>query len=413
MTSGKRTARGAQKGGLLLRWRGLLQAACALAALLPFAAQARVYTEWRPRLSLGAGYDDNVKFDGSGGDGIGEAIPGLKLGVFGEHALHLDLDCEASFARLANPGRFSDAGYGFSNSALCRAEFRDHPAEFIKTHWSMRTTYARDAFAISSLGLLLRAGQTQVFESRLSGAVSQEISTRGRLEYGVFADALNFGTNDPGNGYQVAPQVGYGYRTSERNTFDATVREQLFLGAGATAVPGLHGAAPSGLLAEGTSTLLGFTRRLTPTMTATLRGGPEVVTGPVQAATLFPALRFELSNDLPTSGVHVVLAHDLVLGPSQAGALVGDIAELGMFGNLSERFVAHGRADLYRNSGVDQQGRLGIVGYSGEAGVDFRFGREWSIGVAGVRDARLTQRDGGNVDRDVFQLRLSWEKARQ
>ena len=53
-----------------------------------------------------------------------------------------------------------------------------------------------------------------------------------------------------------------------------------------------------------------------------------------------------------------------------------------------------------------------MIGYSVELGVDWRFTREWSLGLAGLRDARVTDRRVFNVDRDVFQVRISWEKAR-
>lgn len=412
--SGEVRCRFQREGGVLrLRWSKVVRTLCLAAALLPAAAQAKIYAVWQPRLSLAAGYDDNVKFDGSGGDGLGEAVPGLKLGLFGEHQMRLDLDCEASVARLVNPDRFYPNGSAFSNSALCRADFKDHLSERLKTHWFGRTTYARDAFAISSLGLLLRPGQTQVFQSRLSGLFTEELSPRGSLEAGVFADMLNFGSNDPGNGYQLAPQLGYSYRLTPRNSIDIAAREQLFFAGGATAVPGVHGASDSGLVAEGTSALLGFTRRLSPVTTATLRGGPLWLSQRTGGNTLFPAARFELSSDTPTSGLHFVLAHDLVLGPSRAGALVGDVGEIGAFTEPWRHVGLHGRAGMYRNTGADQQLQVGTIGYSAEAGVDFHLSREWTLGVAGLRDARLTDRYGFNVDRDVVQVRISWERARE
>ena len=52
------------------------------------------------------------------------------------------------------------------------------------------------------------------------------------------------------------------------------------------------------------------------------------------------------------------------------------------------------------------------MGYSTEGALDYRFAKEWTIGAAAVRDARITDLDGPNVDRDVVQLRLTWERAR-
>lgn len=402
-----------QEGGALrMRWGRVARGFALLLFLLPIAAQAKIYTVARPRVSLGGAYDDNVRFDGSGGDELAEAVPGLKLDFFGEHHLRVGFDCQASIARLAHPERFGNPNGGFANSGLCLIDLRDQLSERVRTVWSARATYARDAFAVSSLGLLLRRGQTQVFQTRVSGLVTQSVSTRGALQYGIYANLLNFGSNDPGNGYQIAPQLGYTHRTSERNTVEIAVREQLFFSGGATAVPGLHGAADSGLLAESTSALVGFTRRLTPLFNATLRAGPLLVTRTNAPTVLFPAARLEIFADTRNNGFHFVAAHDLALGPSQAGALVGDVAEIGFLRELATHLSSHMRAGLYRNSGVGSSA-LGYVGYSAEAGLDYRFAREWSIGVAGLRDARINAgNDGLNVDRDVFQMRLTWEKAR-
>jgi len=59
-------------------------AATRLAPLVAFAALlaageagAKVYVEWRPRISLMAGYNDNVLLNGSGADGsASDATPG-------------------------------------------------------------------------------------------------------------------------------------------------------------------------------------------------------------------------------------------------------------------------------------------------------------------------------------------------
>ncbi|GAC1603096.1 MAG: hypothetical protein NVS4B10_15520 [Myxococcales bacterium] len=410
--AGLRCAFRREGGALRMRWAPAAHAFAILVLAMPVAAQARIYTQVRPRVAIGALYDDNVRFDGTGGDALGEAVPGLKLNFFGAHQLRLGFDCQASIARLARPERFGNPGGGYANGGVCEIGLRDQLAQHLRMVWTSRTTYARDPFAISSLGLLLRRGQTQVFQSRVTGLFTQAVSTRGAMQYGIYANILNFGSNDPGNGYQIAPQIGYAHRTSERNTVDVAVREQIFLGAGATAVPGLHGAADSGLLAQGTSALVGFSRRLTSTFTGTLRGGPLLLTRPNASTVLFPVARLEVFSDTPTTGVHFVAAHDLALGPSQAGALVGDIAEIGFLRALNRQLGSHLRAGIYRNAAVGSKD-LGLVGYSTEAGLDYRFAREWSLGLAALRDARLTSGgDGLNVDRDVFQMRLTWEKAR-
>ena len=70
------------------------------------------------------------------------------------------------------------------------------------------------------------------------------------------------------------------------------------------------------------------------------------------------------------------------------------------------------RAGVYRNSDLSTQfTAVGPAGYSGEVSLDYRIGREWTVGVGALRDARLNDTNvGPQVDRDVVQLRLTWER---
>src|SRR5216683_3840492 len=86
----------------------MLAALSVLAAAGP--APAKVYLEVKPRVSLLAGYNDNVLLDGSGADGFGQARPGLRLDLYGDHELHADLDCQAGIGRLLHPDRFAQDG---------------------------------------------------------------------------------------------------------------------------------------------------------------------------------------------------------------------------------------------------------------------------------------------------------------
>src|SRR6266403_688777 len=95
------------------------------ALLVAGGASAKVYVEWRPRVSLMAGYNDNVLLNGTGADGFGQAVPGIKLDVFGEHDLHVAVDCQAGLARLAHPETFGLSS-GFATNETCNLETRLH-----------------------------------------------------------------------------------------------------------------------------------------------------------------------------------------------------------------------------------------------------------------------------------------------
>jgi hypothetical protein len=383
----------------------------ALAALLGAqGASAKIYWTLRPRATLMGGFDDNVMLDGRGMDGYGQVVPGLKLDLFGEHNLHLDLDCQAGVARLAHPERFGLSGSVFANNESCaigtRARFSPRDA----LRFFSRLTYAQDPFAIAGMGLLLRPGQSQIFVGRLGFEVQHTLTPRSQFDIGTEAQLLAFSTGDPGNGYLLTPYGRYLYRSSPQSTWDLGVREQLFFGIGAQPNPLAPQGTPGGLLEEGHTALVGYTYKLAPHADLIVRGGPLFLTGS-RGERVMPVARFEIESVTPSTAVHLMVAHDLVIGPNTAGPLVGDIAELGWmyeFGRLS----GHLRAGLYRNAGV-YTNSVGAIGYSGELAIDWSLTRELKIGIAGLRDARLNDVTiEHQVDRDVVQLRLTWEKAR-
>jgi hypothetical protein len=388
----------------------MLVAACCAAAA---PANAKVYAEWTPRLSLLAGGDDNVSMAApgvnAGGDFFGRAQPGLRLDLYGEHQMRLDLDCQASIARLAHPDRFQLDSGDFATGEQCRGWFRQRISPRTSLHFDSRVAYVQDPFAISGLGLLLRAGQTQVFNAHLLAEATHAVSPRANWTFAVDSNSLAFGANDPGNGAVVTPSVTYGYYSSARTRWELTGREQLFFGFGATPSTLAPTGAPGGLLTEAHAVLGGYVRRLTELATLTTRLGAVYVTG-INQGVWQPVGRFEVEVGSPFSAVRFVAGHDLIIGASRAGALVGDIAEGSLFGKLGA-FEGHMRAGVYRNAGLGNW-VLGSLGYSTEASLDYRIAKEWTIGAAALRDARITDLDGPDVDRDVVQLRVTWERAR-
>jgi hypothetical protein len=388
----------------------LLAALSVLAAAGP--APAKVYLEWKPRVTLLAGYNDNVLLDGSGADGFGQARPGLRLDLYGDHQLHADLDCQAGIGRLLHPDRFAQDGGTFASSEQCVAHYRDHWSPRTATHLLLRSTYAQDPFAISGLGLLLRAGQTQVFSTRLSWEVDHSVSPRGQWRFGLDSQMLAFGGNDPGNGAVFTPSIGYSYRTTPYDNVTLTGREQLFYSFGATPQATAPEGVPGGIVTQAHGLQLGWERRLRPWATLKASGGPLYVTG--QNGGLFsPTGKLTIESVTPWLAARLIVSHDLIIGASRAGALVGDLVE-GATLVTEGAFTGGVRLGVYRNSGLPSQFQaIGSVGYSGEVSLEYRVGREWTVGIAGLRDARLNDRELlPQVDRDVVQMRLTWERFR-
>jgi hypothetical protein len=388
----------------------MLAALSVLAAAGP--APAKVYLEWKPRVSLLAGYNDNVLLDGSGADGFGQARPGLRLDLYGDHQLHADLDCQAGIGRLLHPDRFAQDGGAFASSEQCVAHYRDHWSPRTATHLLLRSTYAQDPFAISGLGLLLRAGQTQVFSTQLSWEVDHAVSPRGQWRFGLDSQMLAFGVNDPGNGAVFTPSIGYSYRTSPYDDVTVTGREQLFYSFGATPQAGAPNGVQGGFVTQAHSLQLGWERRLRPWATLKASGGPLYVTG-LNGGLLSPTGKLTIESVTPKLAARLIVSHDLIIGASRAGALVGDLVEGATLVTVGD-FTGGIRLGVYRNSDLPSQFQaIGSAGYSGEVSLDYRVGREWTVGIAGLRDARLTDRElTPMVDRDVVQMRLTWERFR-
>ncbi|HTO97797.1 MAG TPA: hypothetical protein VMK66_12185 [Myxococcales bacterium] len=393
-------------------------AAIRLALLVAFAAllasggaEAKVYVEWRPRMSLMGGYDNNVQLNGTGGDGFGQAVPGLKLDLFGEHDLHLDADCQAGIAQLVHPQEFGLTSGAFASNETCMVGTRARLSTRDKLQLRANATYARDPFSIAYLGLLLRPGQTEIFVARLQAEIAHALGPRTEIDYGIEGRALAFGSNDPGNGYVLAPQARYAWHTSARSKWDIGVREQLFFGVGAeVGSPRAPEGAPGGLLDQTHALLLGYTYALAPWADLTVRGGGMLVTGMVHTA--MPTASLTIESYTPSTAISLTVAHDLVIGPSNAGPLVGDIAELGVIKEW-QHFSGHVRAGIYRNADVAQVVDVGALGYGVEAAAGWKFTRDLKLEFAALRDARLNDVTvAQQVDRNVFQLRLIWEKAR-
>ncbi len=385
--------------------------------LLAWGASAKVYIEFRPRLSMMAGYDDNVLLgnvpgrDSIGSDPFGQVQPGLKLDLFGEHDLHIDLDCQAGLARLAHPQQFGLSSGAFAANETCVLGTKVHLSARDRLLVHSSATYAQDPFSIAGLGLLLRPGQTQIFVGKFAGEIDHALSGHSEIDYGLDTQALAFGWGDPGNGFVIAPSVRYAWRTSVRSKWDLGVREQLFFGIGAPPNTRAPNGAVGGLLDEAHTALLGYTWELTPYANLFARGGALLLTGGVQGVAQ-PVARFGIESYTPTTAISLTLAHDLVIGPSTAGPLIGDIAELGVMQQW-DHLGAHVRIGMYRNASAFRQSQLGTLGYGGEVGLDWSFTRNLKLGVAAVRDARLNNLAlAQQVDRDVVQLRLTWEKAR-
>lgn len=378
-------------------------------ALFPAAAQAKIYAEWQPRVTVGAGYDDNILLDASGGDGYGQVVPGLKLYLFGDHGMRTVFDCQVGLSRLARPEIYAAAGGDAVLNQLCGVDYRSRLGTRTALRFSIREQYSQDPFAVSNLGLLLRAGQERLFHGRLSSELSYRASQQGTWLGGIDATSMFFTAGDPGNGLIVTPHLRYERRFTARDTWSAGVREQTFFALGTPrAGQQLWAANATGI---SSSALAGYKHRFNAVTMLEVTAGPALLSRP-NREDVVPVARLDIEAATPTNGLHLTALHDLVLGPNQGGPLLGDLAELAMTAQLVPNVQGHLRGGIYRNEVVGGASS-GIIGYSAGAGVDWHLGRAWILGATVGREARLSGEVGDHtVDRDVVMLRLTWEQPK-
>jgi len=373
-------------------------------------AEAKVYAEWQPRVSVGAGYDDNILLNGTGGDPFGQLLPGLKLYLFGDHGMKSVFDCQAGVSRLARPDQFPGAGGDLVLNQRCGADFKSRLGARTGLKFSFIEQYAQDPFSIANLGLLLRPGQRNIFQSRLRSELSVRSDLHDTWLIGIDQDALYFSSGDPGNGMVVTPHVAFERQTSARDTFSLAAREQMFFALGSATVAAQQTWAANST-GSGSALLGGYRRRLNHVTTVEVVAGPSVVAQP-SGTHFLPVGRVDLDWATPTAGLHATVLHDLVLGPNRGGPLIGDIGEVGVTANIFESLRGHLRAGVYRNQAVGAASS-GVIGYGTGAGLDWLLGRAWTLGATYGRDSRLGGDDVDHlVDRNVVQLRLVWEQPK-
>jgi hypothetical protein len=380
------------------------------AALFSAAAHAKVYSEWQPRLMVGAGYDDNILLDASGGDAYGQVVPGLKLYLFGDHGMRTVFDCQVGLSRLARPGLYAAAGGDSVMNQLCGVDFRSRLGTRTALRFSIREQYSQDPFAVSNLGLLLRAGQQRLFHGKVTSELSYRGSQYGTWIGGVDAMSMFFTAGDPGNGLVVTPHLRYERRFTARDSWSLGVREQGFYALGD---PTSRTQQRWGLNATGygSTALAGYKHRFNAFTLMEVTAGPVLLLRPGRSD-MVPVGRLDIEAATPTNGLHLTLLHDLVLGPSLGGPLLGDLAELALTAQLVQGLQGHLRGGIYRNEVVGGTSS-GIIGYSAGVGLDWHMNRAWVLGATVGREARLSGEVGDHtVDRNVVQLRLTWELPR-
>ena len=363
-----------------------MKAALIAAVLAAPAAFASARFEHREGLTLEGGWDDDVLLTGAGGDEVGRVAPMVQLALQDEH-----LDATAGYAGDLFLFRQRDAAATAQALAL-GGRFRATPR--LTLSWAARGRYANDPLALARWGLLRPSGDALLGDAEASLAWQADVRTT--LTAGYRQDRLFFGLADPSSGAVHAPYAAARYRLTPRDAIGLRVRAQAFTAMNDPGVLGTSG----GAFAE-------YARRLTPHLDLELSAGPMAYGDRDHAPALVPRAFATLEYaEREDRGLHVAAGRDLVVGAGHAGALVGDLAEVGGFWEPTLRLRLEGRFGFYRD-GLVPFGVQGVAGYVADASADVAIGGGLFLGAGASRLAGIGAEAGG-LSRDVVTARLGW-----
>lgn len=364
--------------------RSLLGVA-ALLASLP-AARVRAETQMEPiaRLSVAAGYDSNVLFDGRG-DQASRVSPelGLKLrdhlwdftGVYGVDYLQ--------YQHLRPEGVWNQRGV---------ASFAAAPSERFNASGTLKGTYADDPVGLAQAGIF-RTGQERALY--ILGGVRAEYGVTRRLLVGAGLAERFIRFEDSTGGAMHGPSV----------EMLRALNERVYLG-GAYAITTFQDFQP-------TQTQLTFAHALRARMrykvTRFLEGdayaGPALWSGP-GGRSMVPEAGAELRLAQRDWDLRVSAAHALGLGSAGTPALVNSV-ELGTDRRFGRKFDVRSSGGIWQTGEVPT-GRNATLGFAISAEGGWHVTRELRLALAG---SYLSPLDNSSpvLRRTTVGIQMGWE----
>lgn len=370
-----------------------------LAALVGFSslfgpmARAATQTELVPVLSFAAGVDDNVLFDGAGGDQVGKGALRLRGQAF-DRTWKAALELGAGALGFQERQRLVLTGESIGTFDLTPS-----PGQHFEA--LVRVRAADDPLALAQVGLLAASGRALGLRAR--SLWEQRVDRRWGFAVGAGFDGVRF-LPTPGvtlpttvqDGGAASALVSLRHRLTPRLVLDPTLEGRLFL-------------TDAGLAAESMSLLAGAMWIVARRTNLSLALGPTAYRDDL--GTLFMAsARLQLDTSGRRYQVGVSASHDLTVPASRAGVLAGELAEaVGRWGTRSVELRA--RAGLYRSRPSPRDERW-FPGYGLEAGAFLRVLPVAWLGVSALRFERLATATEPALARDAVYLRLDLTTGR-
>lgn len=358
------------------------RAACVLAWLLwPAVAQAAMQFELTPRLTVSGGGDDNVLFDGRGGDAIGRSELRLSARAW-DRRWSTQLDAGAAALGFAQRGSWVLLG---ESNLAASARVTRH----LRLRARGRVRGADDPLALAQVGLLAAGGRTLAY--RGGAEVDYALTPRWTMGGGVRVDGVTFldqGAPDT-DGLALGGNVAARFQLSRPLALVSAIESRVFL--------------QSGVIGTSAALMPGVRYRLA------RRTFVEAAAGPLaffdeRGAMLMPAARAGFQIDGRRWGAAISAAHDLSVPSGRGGVLVGQLVEaVGRTG--TDRLELRARGGIYRSHPTPRDPAW-VPGYGLEASAFLRVAKWTWLGVSAMRFERLATGTEPAAARDAISLRI-------
>lgn len=360
--------------------------AATIASVVAADAQAEMQSRIYPGLSVGFGGDDNVLFDGSGGD------------VMGRGAFHLQGVAWDRDYRAVLDARLSLVGFWERESTVLVGEsignFRSRLGRHTGLRFRGRARGGDDPLALAQIGVFAAPGQSVVWKT--GADVEHHLDARTSIGAGVVYDGVSFlDANAPGDG--SAPGIAFfgRYQATPRLTLNVGVESRAYFS--------------DGYLASSVTPMPTVEFRLTRRTKLEAGAGP-IVYGDDLGWTVLPAARIGVVQEWRHLGLTTQLSQGLTVPTGRGGVLdaLGAEAVVHYGTNWTE---LRGRGGVYR-SHPSPRVEESVVGWAAEVAA-FRHlkGPVW-LGASAQHVMRLATDVEPSMARNVGWVRIELTRGR-
>jgi hypothetical protein len=350
-------------------------------------ASATPVVEWHPGVSLAAGADDNLLFNGQGGDRVGRAEGRLRMKAK-DHLWAATLDGEVSLYAFQVHSRYVPLGE-------LTGGFTDHVTRDDTLHAHLRMRGSDDPLALAQVGLLGSDGTTLGFRSSFDW--DHQITPRWNLISTTSFDGVH--RFDPAFSDKSGEAAGLSLKPRYRLTRDLALETglegRLFLG--------------QGVAGKSVGLLPGVEYRLTRRTYLEAQVGAALFNDTTGSVPI-PLARASLNWEGRRIGFQVVAAQDLGVPNGRAGVLENQFAE-GTFRYDLADWVMTLRGGLYRtlSSPRDQNW---TPAYGAEAGASYHLAPLIWAGISALRFERVSTQIEPGMARDAVYLHFDFGELR-